>query len=76
MARVTWRSSERKTTAWQEIAGGYRSALEEASRTDGIAEWFIQKALTAGFGTTELDEVERLFTTRTSVRTFRVAEPK
>lgn len=76
-ASVSWKSHERKSTAWREIAGGYRSAIE-STRTSLFAQTQrdVDRALSEGFGTTNLDDVEGLFTTTSPVRPFRVERKK
>jgi len=73
VAKVTWRNSERTAVDWSEVAGGLRSALERFLR-DAYADQraALEAVLSEGFGTTDLAQVEELFTTRTSVRTFRL----
>lgn len=73
VTKVTWRPGERTKVEWEEIAGGLRSAIDRMRRSDDrtiVGE--LDRVLSEGFGTTDLDEVERLFTTKTPTRTLRV----
>lgn len=71
-ASVSWKAHERTSTAWREVAGGLRSAVERVlSFPDPRVQEILEAALSDGFGTTDLDDVERLFQTTTAVRPFR-----
>lgn len=79
-ARVTWRESERKRVAWEEIAGGLRSAIGRLIDPEDPLGRYTRNAalavLSDGFGTTDPDEITALFTSTSTLRTFRIDRKK
>lgn len=77
VTKVTWRTSEVSRVAHAEIAGGLRSAIEELRRSpyaETVAD--VERVLSARFGTTDLDDVQRLFTSTRPERRFLVDRGK